>query len=52
MRKESAEKGAALLELLRLGRVSAEQDGIFGDMVLEARQGEPAEGDLQIDGYE
>ena len=27
----------ALLELLRLGRVSAEQDGIFGDMVLEAR---------------
>ena len=42
----------ALLELLRLGRVSAEQDGIFGDMVLEARAGEPAEGDLQIDGYE
>ena len=42
----------ALLELLRLGRVSAEQDGIFGDMVLEARVGEPAEGDLQIDGYE
>ena len=42
----------ALLELLRLGRVSAAQDGIFGDMVLEARQGEPAEGDLQIDGYE
>ena len=42
----------ALLELLRLGRVSAEQDGIFGDMVLEARTGEPAEGDLQIDGYE
>ena len=42
----------ALLELLRLGRVSAEQDGIFGEMVLEARAGEPAEGDLQIDGYE
>ena len=42
----------ALLELLRLGRVSAEQDGIFGDMVLEARAGEPAEGDLQSDGYE
>ena len=42
----------ALLELLRLGRVNAEQDGIFGDMVLEARAGEPAEGDLQIDGYE
>ena len=42
----------ALLELLRLGRVSAVQDGIFGDMVLEARAGEPAEGDLQIDGYE
>ena len=42
----------ALLELLRLGRVSAEQDGIFGDMVLEARTGEPAEGDFVIDGYE
>ncbi|MBR5108955.1 MAG: segregation/condensation protein A [Clostridia bacterium] len=42
----------ALLELLRLGRVSAEQEGIFGDMMLEARAGEPAEGDLQIDGYE
>ena len=42
----------ALLELLRLGRVSAEQDGIFGEMVLEARAGEPTEGDLQIDGYE
>ncbi len=42
----------ALLELLRLGRVSAEQDGIFGEMVLEARAGEPAEGDLQIDGYD
>ena len=42
----------ALLELLCLGRVSAEQDGIFGEMVLEARAGEPAEGDLQIDGYD
>ena len=42
----------ALLELLRLGRVSAAQDGIFGDMVLEAREGAPAEGDMQIDGYE
>ncbi|MBR3017992.1 MAG: segregation/condensation protein A [Clostridia bacterium] len=42
----------ALLELLRLGRVSAEQDGVFGDMVLEARTGEPAEGDFEIDGYE
>ena len=42
----------ALLELLRLGRVSAEQDGIFGEMILEARAGEPTEGDLQIDGYE
>ena len=42
----------ALLELLRLGRVSAEQQDIFGDMVLEARDGAPAEGDLDIDGYE
>ena len=42
----------ALLELLRLGRASVEQDGIFGDMVLEARQGNgDTEGDLEIDGY-
>ena len=41
----------ALLELLRLGRVSARQDGVFGEMVLEARADAPAEGDLQIDGY-
>ena len=27
------------------------QDGVFGDMVLEPRQGEPTEGELQIDGY-
>ena len=42
----------ALLELLRLGRVSAEQDGVFGEMVLEARTGDPAEGEFEIDGYE
>ena len=41
----------ALLELLRLGRAEVTQDGVFGDMLLEARQGEPTEGDLQIDGY-
>ena len=41
----------ALLELLRLGRAAVMQDGVFGDMVLEPRQGEPTEGELQIDGY-
>ena len=41
----------ALLELLRLGRAEVTQDGVFGDMLLEARQGEPTEGELQIDGY-
>ena len=41
----------ALLELLRLGRAEAVQDAVFGDMVLRPRQGEPTEGELQIDGY-
>ena len=41
----------ALLELLRLGRAGVSQDGIFGEMVLEPRSGENAEGDLEIDGY-
>ena len=41
----------ALLELLRLGRAAVMQDGVFGDMVLKPRQGEPTEGELQIDGY-
>jgi len=42
----------ALLELLRLGRAEVTQDGIFGDMVLEPREGNAvSEGDLQIDGY-
>ena len=41
----------ALLELLRLGRAAVAQDGVFGDMVLEPRQGEPTEGELRIDGY-
>lgn len=43
----------ALLELLRLGRLSAVQDGIFGDMVLEAREGNgQTEGVLDVDGYQ
>lgn len=43
----------ALLELLRLGRLSAVQDGIFGDMVLEAREGNgQTEGVLEVDGYQ
>ena len=41
----------ALLELLRLGRATVTQDGVFGDMMLEPRQGEPMEGDGEIDGY-
>ena len=42
----------ALLELLRLGRAAVVQEGIFGDMMLEPRQGNAdVEGDLQIDGY-
>ncbi len=41
----------ALLELLRLGRASVRQEGIFGDMMLEKRQDAAAEGDLEIDGY-
>ena len=41
----------ALLELLRLGRAGVSQEGIFGEMTLEPRQGEAAEGDMQIDGY-
>ena len=43
----------ALLELLRLGRAAAVQDGIFGDMVLEAREGNgQMEGVLDVDGYQ
>ena len=42
----------ALLELLRLGRASVIQDGIFGDMMLESREPENrTEGELQVDGY-
>ena len=41
----------ALLELLRLGRAGVVQDGIFGDMILEPRDGAITEGDYQIDGY-
>ncbi len=42
----------ALLELLRLGRAGVTQDGIFGDMVLEAREGNhDTEEALEIDGY-
>lgn len=41
----------ALLELLRLGRAGVRQEGIFGGMTLEPRQGEGTEGEMQIDGY-
>ena len=41
----------ALLELLRLGRAGVNQEGIFGDMVLEPRESGDAEGDFEIDGY-
>ncbi|MBE5771923.1 MAG: segregation/condensation protein A [Clostridia bacterium] len=42
----------ALLELLRLGRAGVSQDGIFGDIVLEPREGENlTEGELTVDGY-
>lgn len=41
----------ALLELLRLGRATVSQNGIFGEMILEPGNGENAEGDLAIDGY-
>lgn len=42
----------ALLELLRLGRAAVTQDGIFGEMLLEAREPEGnTEGETEIDGY-
>ena len=41
----------ALLELLRLGRAAVSQEDIFGEMILEPRNGEDAEGDMEIDGY-
>ena len=42
----------ALLELLRLGRAGVVQDGVFGDMVLEARSDNTVtEEALEIDGY-
>ena len=41
----------ALLELLRLGRAAVSQDGVFGEMTLEPREGETMEGDIEIDGY-
>lgn len=41
----------ALLELLRLGRAAVTQDGVFGEMTLEPREGETMEGEMQIDGY-
>ena len=41
----------ALLELLRLGRAGVSQDAIFGDMVLEPREGGDTEGTMEIDGY-
>ena len=42
----------AVLELLRLGRASVRQEGIFGDILLEPREGGSAEEDAAIDGYE
>ena len=42
----------ALLELLRLGRAGVAQDGVFGNMTLEPREGGgDTEGLLEIDGY-
>jgi len=42
----------ALLELLRLGRAAVTQEGVFGDMLVEARQGNgDTEGTMEIDGY-
>ena len=42
----------ALLELLRLGRAAVVQEGIFGDMRVEAREGNgETEGTMEIDGY-
>ena len=42
----------ALLELLRLGRAGVSQDGVFGDIMLEPREGENlTEGELTVDGY-
>ena len=42
----------ALLELLRLGRAAVSQEGIFGEMTVEAREGNgDTEGDMQVDGY-
>lgn len=42
----------ALLELLRLGRAGATQDATFGQIVLEAREGNgDTEGETEIDGY-
>ena len=42
----------ALLELLRLGRAEARQEGVYGEIVLEGRTPpEHTEGKLEIDGY-
>ena len=42
----------ALLELLRLGRAAVSQKGIFGEMRVEAREGNSdMEGTMEIDGY-
>lgn len=43
----------ALLELMRLGRAGVAQDGVFGEMLVEPREGNgDTEGTLEIDGYE
>ena len=42
----------ALLELLRLGRAAVKQEGIFGEMRVEAREiDSDTEGTMEIDGY-
>jgi segregation and condensation protein A len=42
----------ALLELLRLGRAAVSQEGVFGDMMVEPREGNGnTEGEMEIDGY-
>ena len=42
----------ALLELLRLGRAAVKQEGIFGEMRVEAREIDSVtEGTMEIDGY-
>lgn len=41
----------SLLELLRLGRAAVAQESVFGEMLLEPREGSPTEGEIDSDGY-